>query len=336
MSPFSEVLLRWFQPAATAQCLVLNMDDTAVGMHCLNNGLAVHHCHFEHAHHLAHTALNIPAAAFPDSLTGITDVCWQWPKAKEEAVMMLAWLAPQLADKGSLWIVGHNKGGIKSATKLLTAQGWQVQKMGSARHCALLRATRAQPADAFDLDAYWATATLPDIDGTLWTLPGVFSHGRIDRGSRVLLPFLRDLRSPVLDFGCGGGLLSLACLRHAPDLSVTALDHHWLAILSTQKTAQENGLTLQTLWSHGFDSVQERFGALVTNPPFHTGIDTDYDIAHRLIAGSRKVLRPGSRWLAVVNVHLPYEPWIAEHLRAPNRLIQQDGFVVWEATTPRS
>ncbi|MFY0663061.1 MAG: class I SAM-dependent methyltransferase [Natronospirillum sp.] len=334
MSPFSEVLLRWFNPQAAPRCLLLNMADTELAAHCLAQGMAVQHTHFAREQHVAHAELKVPTLAFPEQSTELTDVCWQWPKAKEEATMLLDWLAPQLADNGSVWIVGHNKGGIKSAAKLLEARGWHVQKKGSARHCALLRATRALPAQDFVLERYWTAAALPEGNGTLWTLPGVFSHGRIDRGSQVLLPFLKDLRSPVLDFGCGGGLLSLVSKLNAPELAVTALDHHWLAILSTQKTATENGVVIDTLWSHGFNEVTGRYGALITNPPFHTGIETDYDIASRLITGSRAVLKPRSRWLAVVNVHLPYEPWITEHLAAPSKLIQQNGFVVWEANTP--
>ncbi|MFC3853707.1 methyltransferase [Salinispirillum marinum] len=333
MSPYSEVLLRWFQPHTAAQCLLLNLPDSAVAEACMQRHHKVQHAHFARAQHLAHAALNLPELMFPQTTSALTDVYWVWPKAKDEALMLLAWLAPQLADDGQLWIVGHNKGGIKSAPKLLTEQGWQVQKVGSAKHCALLRVRKATTTavEDFDVSRFWKTTSIPDTALSLWTLPGVFCHGKIDQGSRIFLPHLADLSGPVLDFGCGGGLLAAVAQTHKPALEVVATDHHWLAVLSAQRTASENGLIYKVVWSDVLDEVEGRFRTLITNPPFHTGIATDYDITHQLIAGSKDVLLPRARWLAVVNAHLPYEPWLKQHLNNPKRIEHKNGFDVWEA-----
>jgi 16S rRNA (guanine1207-N2)-methyltransferase len=49
------------------------------------------------------------------------------------------------------------------------------------------------------------------------SLPGVFSHGRLDRGTELLLEHLDKLPSGhLLDFGCGAGVLGAAVKRRYP------------------------------------------------------------------------------------------------------------------------
>jgi 16S rRNA (guanine1207-N2)-methyltransferase len=68
---------------------------------------------------------------------------------------------------------------------------------------------------------------LPLAEGPLKviSLPGVFSHGRLDRGSALLLEHLDKLPSGhLLDFGCGAGVLGAAVKRRYPHNQVTLLD----------------------------------------------------------------------------------------------------------------
>ena len=334
MSAFADLLARW-GAAAPAGSLLLNTDDPEI-FPILDQGQPLRHCHFRRESDLQHNALGASPCAFPDGLeTPAPAVFWAWPKARQEAVMMLDWLASHIELGGQLWLMGHNKGGIRSAPKTLSALGWQAHKVGSARHCVLLRATPPANPPPFSLENYWQPCPLPG-GGTLWSLPGVFSHGRIDRGSQLLLPFLEHaLDSPVLDFGCGAGLLSLAASTHHPGHRFIGVDNHQLALLSARRTAEENRLALETCWSDGLPRTDIACSSLITNPPFHAGLETRYDITYRLLRDGHQVLRPGARWLGVVNDHLPYGDWLKQYLRQVECLYQGDGFRVWSGRLPQ-
>lgn len=341
MSIYAELIQRWC-PRPSGRVLLLNIGDPELfDSGDLAQVVSRDQCHFlfdDHQRFEASLSSEPPyqALVFPDQPPYLFDqIYWQWPKSKEEADMLLRWMAPMLSDDGALWLIGHNRSGIKSAPKRLQQQGWSVRKAGSARHCLLLRAQPPPRPTAFDLTDYWACTPLPgeqaESAARLWTLPGVFSHGRIDKGSAELLPWLTDLPSPVLDFGCGGGLLALALAQHQPATRFCGVDNHWLAILSSQRTAKANDLDLTPVWSDGLQQLTGRFGSLITNPPFHHGQDINYDITRRLITDSRQYLYPGAQWLAVVNDHLPYSEWLKSNFREVSCLQHARGFKVWTA-----
>lgn len=353
MSDFSDVIDRWAAPRQGHQCL-LNTDDEDLAAWVLTRGGRgmASQCHFRYESHNICNRLGLETLEFPDAQEQqCSDIYWAWPKARAEATMLLDWLPRVLAPNGQLWLIGHNRSGIRAAPKALQAAGWSVHKMGSARHCVLLLATPPETSAGFDLEPYWASTELPHGQGRLWSLPGVFAHGRLDKGSFHLLPWLQNLPSPMLDFGCGAGLLCLAAGRSNTNLQITGIDNHWLAILSSERTAQENGLDLALCWSDGLTSIAAanrnahhdnatrrqtppatgKFACVVTNPPFHTGLKTDYDITHNLLRDIRQVLQPGGLLLAVVNDHLPYADWLAQYLKEPTCLAHAAGFKVWSA-----
>lgn len=334
MSAFADLLTRWC-PAPTGPTLLLNIDEPDVtGALDLGKEAPALQCHFRRELHLAFEQAELTTPwFFPDvPETPFQQVYWGWPKAREEAVMLLRWLATVMAADGQLWLIGPNKGGIKSAPKLLAQLGWTVSKAGSARHCVLLKAMPPTDPTPFELEAHWRTVPLPEGGAWLWSLPGVFSHGRIDKGSQQLLPWLRDLPSPVLDFGCGAGLLSLALATNQSNTTFTGIDHHWLAILSAQRTAHANNLDFCAQWADGLSTVAGQYATLITNPPFHTGLAVNYEITRAMIADSQRLLKPGGQLLAVVNDHLPYAEWLKQGFSDAICLQHERGFKIWQAT----
>src|SRR5690554_3089725 len=134
------------------------------------------------------------------------------PKAIERAEFALAQIAPLLRAGCPLYLVGEKKGGITRAEKLLAGLGDGAEKLDSARHCQLWRTQVKGNAPAFRLEDWQQQIDLdfPDQKVQLTSLPGVFSHGRLDEGSALLLEEMAPLPAgKVLDFGCGAGVLSL-------------------------------------------------------------------------------------------------------------------------------
>src|SRR5690606_27469136 len=114
------------------------------------------------------------------------------PKSRELTDYVLQALASRLAGK-PLYLVGEKRGGIERAAKQLAAYG-KPRKLDSARHCQLWCVDVEQAPPVPDLHALAQSYTLPVVDGALEiiTLPGVFAHGRLDRGSALLLEHLDD------------------------------------------------------------------------------------------------------------------------------------------------
>ncbi|WP_164705779.1 methyltransferase, partial [Pseudomonas viridiflava] len=116
---------------------------------------------------------------------------------------------------------------------------------------------------------------LQDGPLTVISLPGVFSHGRLDRGSALLLENIDKLPSGnLLDFGCGAGVLGAAVKRRYPHNEVVMLDVDAFATASSRLTLAANGLEAQVLTGDGIDAAPMGLNTILSNPPFHVGVHT--------------------------------------------------------------
>ncbi len=143
-------------------------------------------------------------------------------------------------------------------------------------------------------------------------LPGVFSSGKLDAASKVLLEHLPNAGAKrVLDIGAGygalGGMLALE------GGSVTLLEDDWFSVQSIERTLNLNNLNARVLHSDVDSSLEKdaKFDLIVMNPPFHVGKDVILDVALEFIeAAKRHLAKHGEIWL-VSNHFLPYEQPLA-------------------------
>jgi len=252
------------------------------------------------------------------------------PKAKPRFAQLLATLTSQFATNTELWVVGENNGGIKSASKPLAEYFGQVTKVGNAKRCGLLRCAelRQSPEPVIFEEPAWHIFQ----DWQLASLPGLFNKGAVDKGTQLLLEHMPKVYGQVLDMGCGGGVISLAASQRGAD-AVTAVDSSAIALKATQLAAQKNGVAnINTVASDVFSELPRSIGGnyewIISNPPFHTGIDTNYQPAQRLITEGKRYLKSGGRMLLVANRHLPYEQWLEASFKRWEVLEQRDGFKV--------
>ncbi|WP_016856127.1 class I SAM-dependent methyltransferase [Halomonas smyrnensis] len=245
---------------------------------------------------------------FDDDTPAPPGVVLFWPKAHALGEWWLLWLCARLPAGTPLQVVGENQGGIKRVLKVLAALGLGCRKVDSARRCTLFASSLDRV--ALDPDAAWTSfeAELGRERLTLASHPGVFGHGKLDDGTRLLLERLPEAlpaTGEVLDLGCGDGILA-AWLAHRGH-GVTAVDVNGFAVEATRRTLAANGLDGEVLAGDVFDGLgARRFDAIVSNPPFHQERAIDYGPAGRLITEAPKHLRPGGRLVLVANAFLPY------------------------------
>ena len=264
----------------------------------------------EHRHHRQRQADGFEAAfgTLPAPAAGCAQAVLFVDREKALLELMIQATAACLRPGGTLWLVGENRAGGKSAGRRLAAVTNDWQKLDAARHCSLHRAGVADP-PAPPVLRDWAACWQAELGGhaaTLVSLPGVFSHGELDPATRMLLEHLPPIQGSVLDYGCGSGVIGLhAALAGAE--AVSLLDHSALALESARLTFQANELPSPALIaSDGFSDLMGRHDLIVSNPPFHRGAATDYRAAEILIDQAGDHLVHGGQLLIVANAFLDY------------------------------
>jgi 16S rRNA (guanine1207-N2)-methyltransferase len=261
------------------------------------------------------------------------------PKSRPLLEMTLAMTVALLPAGAALYLVGENKAGIRSSRAQLEQWVGPVKQLETGRHCVLFLAHLQQAPAPFDLEA-WLTyfqVKERDLDMTVASLPGVFSHGRLDPGTRLLLETLEPPTGErVLDFACGAGVIGAALLKRWPHLQVDLADVNTLALEATRRTMAANGLAPgQVIASDIFSNIQSVYAQIVSNPPFHTGVETDYGLVNAFVQGAKQHLEVGGALRIVVQRFLKIQPLIEAQV-GPCRIVAQDRhYAVYEATRPR-
>lgn len=256
------------------------------------------------------------------------------PKAKAHAQMLIANMACVVKEGGTLLLVGENKAGGKSAGKLLTPYGDNVVKQDSARHCSLFSITLTKAVPEFNLADYQVqfNVSVGDKSFPVVTLPGVFSHKELDAGTKLLLDNIERVpNGRILDFACGAGVIGTYIGLKKPGVAIVMSDISALALHCSAKTAELNNVQAQCVASDGLQAVEGTFNAIYTNPPFHTGVKTDYAITSGLFKQVKQHLRKPGQLLLVANRFLKYPEQIQAALGHCEAVAQTTKFSLYQA-----
>ncbi|WJG09731.1 methyltransferase [Aliiglaciecola sp. LCG003] len=253
------------------------------------------------------------------------------PKSKEQASMLIANVAACVKPSGNIFVVGENKSGIKTAEKLCAKIAIQVNKIDSARHCALYCA-QLKEQGKFEL-ADWIQyhdVNVNDVSCSMAAIPGVFNSGALDAGSRLLIENLPSkVEGNILDFACGNGVIGCFISKLNPTVNMTLSDVSAIALHCTELSLQRNNLTATVTPSDGLQHIQQTFDHVFTNPPFHSGVKTDYSITEAFLASIKKVLKPKAKLTLVANRFLPYPDLIKQALGKVITIAQTTKFSVY-------
>ncbi|MDN6318744.1 MAG: class I SAM-dependent methyltransferase [Marinobacter sp.] len=263
------------------------------------------------------------------------------PKVRAELEMRLALARSLAADKARLILVGEKKEGIAGAIKQLKAVAPQAFKADSARHCQVWCAEAIEPASGFRAQDWltWGVAECAGVTVEVAGLPGIFSQNGLDTGTRSLLETLAEqpIRADrLLDFACGAGVIGAwvqawQAVREEPVAIIDGVDVQSQAVICARQTYQRNrtGGTIYAL--DGLLGLEGLWPAIISNPPFHTGVKTDISMTEQFLQGVKRHLKPGGELRLVANSFLPYEPLIKRYIGRVERLHEDSRFTVYRA-----
>ncbi|EBJ0195077.1 16S rRNA (guanine(1207)-N(2))-methyltransferase RsmC [Salmonella enterica] len=334
-TPASEVLLRHSDDFEQSRILFAGdlQDDLPARFEC-----AASRAHTQQFHHWQALSrqmgdnVRFSLVAQASDVADCDTLIYYWPKNKPEAQFQLMNILSLMPVGVDVFVVGENRSGVRSAEPML-ADYAQLNKVDSARRCGLYHG-RLEKQPQFSLESWWAKY---NIDGlTIKTLPGVFSRDGLDVGSQLLLSTLTPhTKGKVLDVGCGAGVLSAALASHSPKVRLTLCDVSAPAVEASRATLAANGLEGEVFASNVFSEVKGRFDMIISNPPFHDGMQTSLDAAQTLIRGAVRHLNSGGELRIVANAFLPY-PKILDETFGFHEVIAQTGrFKVYRTVMTR-
>ena len=162
------------------------------------------------------------------------------PKFKSQLAYILQKLNQWAADDCELLLCGMDKHLSKGQFMLLQQYFGRSEYFPGVKKARVWRAVIDK---SLAVSPYKTTPIeIPEFDLSLRSAPNVFSHNKLDIGSRLLLEKLTMLprAETVADLACGNGVLGLAYLRLHPESNMLFCDESYQAILSTQSNIKQN------------------------------------------------------------------------------------------------
>ncbi len=178
--------------------------------------------------------------------------------------------------------------------------------------------------------------TLPDTAFVLETDRGVFSRGRLDTGTALLLRSDAPLASTgdLLDLGCGAGPIALTMARRSPAATVWAVDVNERARELTRRNAERNGIGNVRVVAPDAVPPGTEFSTIWSNPPVRIGKRAMQD----LLAEWLGRLAPGGTGATlVVQKHLGADSlhrWIESTGRQVDRVASKAGYRLLQVAAP--
>lgn len=200
--------------------------------------------------------------------------------------------AVALRPGGRFMLAGQKKRGVRSheewASRLF-GQPTDVQKAGHFRVSTYCRPeTREMPLHS--LEPMQLIIGEVEIEGKGLKIarhPAVYSAGKLDAMTRLLIQSLPSRCDQALDLGSGTGIVAAWMGRYGGARNVVALDANVIATACTDMTLKLNGLSGAAIartnyFGEGLPDAS--FELIACYPPFHVGPKVEHVVAMRMIS----------------------------------------------------
>jgi len=256
------------------------------------------------------------------------------PKSKPLIDMTLILVSEKISENGIIVLAGEKNAGIESAKKLYEKNIGPVEQKIAGNHSALYVGKNKKLNIGKKLEDFVSYFPLvyKDVEIEIANLPGVFSAGELDPGTKLLLDNIPYTKKKVLDVGCGAGVIGCLYKKNNPESDVTMSDYSKLAIIASKETLKRNVTKAEVIESDVFENINGKFDLIVTNPPFHKGIDTDYSFIEKFAEGAKNHLNTGGEVYVVANSFLSYKEILERHIGPTEIITDTDKFRIFKTT----
>lgn len=260
------------------------------------------------------------------------------PKGREALDMSVHAMLARLEPGARLFVYGANDEGVRSLGPRLEVWLEELRTLSTRRHSRVWsgRVPEAASSSRGELEA-WQEEVVLDAPGgplTLHSAPGLFAHGRLDAGTRMLLETLAALPrvkpgGVTLDYGCGAGTVTLWLARNMERGEHHGVDRDALAIHMAALNLPDAHWHLGDGWSGV--PAETPFDLVASNPPLHEGKDQELGHLGALIEGAGRRLARRGRLLFVTQRPLPVGPMLRERFAEVEVARENRSYRVWSA-----
>lgn len=273
-------------------------------------------------------------AAFYSEIEGKFDNAVYSPKSYEPVNIVknrISDIIGLLRRSGCLYISGKKTDGINRYRDYLKDSEGKLEKVEQRGSQKLYRYTKTENSrpEKPEIEKSFASE-VREVEMDFSTCEGLFSPGKIDDGTRLLIESL-DLsdKEKVLDVACGYGALGIfAAKKFGCKVSLT--DDSSLATFYAERNLEKNKVKNYQLRNRdcldGFN--HKKFDAIISNPPTHQGSKTTEEI----FTQSFKKLKSGGRLIIVYNKNMRFQDKLNEIFDKTRILDEKDNYRILEAS----
>lgn len=115
--------------------------------------------------------------------------------------------------------------------------------------------------------------TLQGVALRFETATGVFSHKKVDTGTRIFLGLMKiPEKGFILDLGCGWGAIGVFVAATHPGARVVMTDINKRAVWLASENIKLNSVNAEARWGNLYEPViNMEFDTILTNPPISAG-----------------------------------------------------------------
>ncbi|ABR31590.1 class I SAM-dependent methyltransferase [Thermosipho melanesiensis] len=101
---------------------------------------------------------------------------------------------------------------------------------------------------------------------------GVYSFGKVDKATKILIENVRISNGNILDIGCGYGIIGITLKKENPDIKLYMSDINERAVEFAKINAKDNNIAADIRKGYLFEVWEnEKFDHIVSNPPIVAG-----------------------------------------------------------------
>ncbi len=256
----------------------------------------------------------------------------KWPlvlvlpgKSRDETLLWFALAKERLEPGGRIVAAMPNTAGASRFEKELAQSAGNIASIQKHK-CRAFHAVDEGSWNGETLNAWRSLGGFREVAGTAYlTHAGVFSSEHIDPGSLLLAQHLRaNLHGCIADLGAGWGYLSDVALERCPGIErIDLFEADARALVCAKRNLARHERDIRFQWHDVTTGLPETYDAILMNPPFHTGQDTDVDLGRAFLRIAAASLKRNGKLHLVANRQLPYEPML-DSLRFAWRKVAED------------